>query len=157
MFLALIVVSLFGCKSSGTTSNTPVSSYANINSTPNIATSSVENSASGAATAFYKAGNKGDYTNAKNYLSVYVKAYYESNALGLNFENAMDNVTKDGKITKIEVTGGEEYSQANQASVFLKLYYSDGSQKTDFLSLEKVDGRWKILISSLLAASGFGK
>ena len=113
-------------------------------------------SASDVAKAFYKAGNGGDYEKAKSYLSIHAQMGLEAlSPLGMAFESAMDAATKDGTIVRIQVKGGEEYPGGYQASMYLTLHYADGSQEQDFLMLQKEDGRWKILESTLLITGAF--
>jgi len=120
-------------------------------------------SPSDVAKAFYKAGNEGSYEKAESYLSISMKMAFEMGAFGgvgftggsgLEFENMMDGATKDGTIAQIEVKGGEEYPGGYQAMVYLTLHYTDGSQAQDVLMLQKEDGNWKIMQSSLLLTGG---
>lgn len=120
-------------------------------------------SPSDVAKTFYKAGNEGNYEKAESYLSISMKMAFEMGAFGgvgftggsgLEFENMMDGATKDGTIAQIEVKGGEEYPGGYQAMVYLTLHYTDGSQAQDVLMLQKEDGNWKIMQSSLLITGG---
>lgn len=120
-------------------------------------------SPSDVAKTFYKVGNEGSYEKAESYLSISMKMAFEMGALGgvgftggssMAFENMMDGATKDGTIARIEVKGGEEYPGGYQAMVYLTLHYTDGSQAQDVLMLQKEDGNWKIMQSSLLITGG---
>ena len=79
---------------------------------------------------------------------------YEMVGLGIDYENAMDGATRYGTIAQIEVRGEEEYPGGYQAMVYLTLHYTDGSQAQDVLMLQKEDGNWKIMQSSLLLTGG---
>ncbi|MBA7546838.1 hypothetical protein ES705_39237 [subsurface metagenome] len=120
-------------------------------------------SPSDVAKDFYKAGNDGNYEKAESYLSISMEMAFEMGAFGgvgftggsgLEFENMMDGATKDGTIARIEVKGGEEYPGGYQAMVYLTLHYTDGSRAQDVLMLQKEDGNWKILQSTLLLTGG---
>jgi len=104
------------------------------------------------AKAFYKAANDGNYDEAIDYLSIHLQMGFDiMNPLGMGIENAMDGVTRNGTIQKIEIKGGEEFPSGYQAMVYLTLHYTDGRQAQDVLTLQKEDGKWKIIISTLLA------
>ncbi len=120
-------------------------------------------SAPDVAKAFYKAGNAGNYEKAESYLSFTMTMVFDMGILGgvgssggssLAFENMMDGTTKNGTISKIEVTGGEEFIADVQAMVYLTLHYTDGTQAQDVLMLQKSDGNWKIMQSTLLVTGG---
>ncbi len=102
------------------------------------------------AIAFYRAGNGGDYTRAYNYLAPETRIGWEMmGAFMSRFDNAMDAATKNGDITRIDVTDAIQYG-GTSATVRLTLNYRDGSQRQDVLTLTKVDRRWRIFSSTLL-------
>ena len=120
-------------------------------------------SASDVAKGFYRAGNEGNYEKAESYLSSSMKMVFDMGVLGgvgssggssLAFENMMDGTTKNGTISQIEVTGGDEFIADVQAMVYLTLHYTDGTQAQDVLMLQKSDGNWKIMQSTLLVTGG---
>ncbi len=118
----------------------------------------VGESPSDVAKAFYKAGNEGDYEKAFSYLSIHIQMAYKMPGAGLvfgKFDNAMDGVTKNGTIKRIEVEGGEEFPGGHQAVIYVTLHYADGDKKQDVLTLQKEDGRWKIIMSILLATGAY--
>ena len=102
------------------------------------------------AMAFYKAGNAGNYEKAYDYLAPEAQMAWEMmGAFMPSFDNAMDDATKVGTITRIEAKETVEYSGA-YATVWLTLDYNDGSREQDVLTLIKVDKGWRIYMSTLL-------
>ena len=102
------------------------------------------------AMAFYRAGNEGNYDKAYSYLAPETQMSWEMLGMMMpSFDNAMDDATKGGDITRIESKQAIEYSGA-YATVRLVIYYRDGNQTEDVLTLMKVDGRWRIYMSTLL-------
>ena len=102
------------------------------------------------AMAFYRAGNEGNYNKAYTYLTTETQMAWEMMGMMLpSFDNAMDDATRDGTITRIESKQAVEYSGA-YATVRLAIYYNDGDNTEDVLTLIKEDGRWKIFTSILL-------
>lgn len=111
---------------------------------------SAAQSATSVVTAFYKAGNSGDYSKAKSLLMM--SGAYDQMNLGfgsLSFERGMDGITKGGKIASIEVKGGDSIGQ-NYAVVYATLHYNDGTQAEDTLQLMNSGDGWKIYLSNLL-------
>jgi hypothetical protein len=115
-----------------------------------LATGCGGGSPSDVAKAFYRTGNEGNYAKAESYMSINMQMAFEMVGLGMDFENAMDVATRYGTIAQIEVRGVEEYPGGYQAMVYLTLHYTDGSEAQDYLMLQKEDGNWKIMQSSLL-------
>ena len=102
------------------------------------------------AVAFYRAGNEGSYTKAYNYLAPQTRMAWEMmGAFVPRFDNAMDNATQGGSITRIEVQDTIEYGGMH-ATVRVTLDYRASSPEQDVLTLTKVDGQWKIFSSTLL-------
>ena len=102
------------------------------------------------AIAFYRAGNGGNYPEAYNYLTPETRMAWEMmGAFMSRFDNSMDAATKNGTITRIDVTDAIQYGGVS-ANVRLTLHYRDGSQRQDVLTLTKVDRRWRIFSSTLL-------
>ena len=102
------------------------------------------------AMAFYKAGNEGNYDKAYAYLAPETQMSWEMLGMMLpSFDNAMDDATRSGDISRIESKQAVEYS-GSYATVRLTIYYTDGDDTEDVLTLLKVDGRWKIFTSVLL-------
>ena len=102
------------------------------------------------AMAFYRAGNEGNYDKAYSYLAPETQMSWEMLGMMLpSFDNAMDDATRDGDIARIESKQAMEYS-GTSATVRLTIYYGDGDDTEDVLTLIKVDGRWRIFTSVLL-------
>lgn len=102
------------------------------------------------AMAFYRAGNEGDYNKAYSYLAPETQMSWEMLGMMMpSFDNAMDDATKGGDITRIESKQAIEYSGA-YATVRLTIEYGNGSQTEDVLTLMKVNGKWRIFTSVLL-------
>lgn len=85
---------------------------------------------------------KGNYKKARGYLSIHsqMAMEYMKPLPGMpSFEEQMDAATKEGTIARIEIKGGEKFD--HQAVVYLTLYYKDGSQEQDAITLLKGDGK----------------
>jgi hypothetical protein len=100
------------------------------------------------AMAFYRAGNEGNYEKAATYLFPSIERAWEMLPSIRRFDTAMDAATKDGTITRIEAT--ETIEVGGVATVWLTLDYRDGSREEDILTLMKVDGEWRVYMSTLL-------
>lgn len=105
--------------------------------------------------AFYRAGNEGNYAKANSYMSVHFQAGMQIASPGImpSFEEQMDAATKMGDITRIEITGGEKFGVGQPAMVYLTLYFRDGSQEKDIVTLRQEDERWKIVMSTWLMSA----
>jgi hypothetical protein len=102
------------------------------------------------AMAFYRAGNEGNYEKAFGYLTPEIRMAWKMGVPFIpRFDNAMDAATRGGTIARIEAEEAVEYAGAF-ATVWLTLVYEDGSQARDVLTLMKVDGEWRIYMSTLL-------
>jgi len=100
------------------------------------------------AVAFYQAANRGDYAKAEGYLHSDHRMAIKA---GLwNFPKTVDAVTKKGSIKRIQVEEVGNYEDGI-VKVMLRLFYADGTQDYDIMTLCKVDGHWKIALSKLLS------
>ena len=86
----------------------------------------------------YMAANAGKYAEANDFLCQ--KALTLAKALGE--EAAWDMATKNRTITKIEIL--EEKISGQEARVYFRLYFEDGSYRNDEEVLVFENGRWKI-------------
>ena len=99
-----------------------------------------EKSPSATVEAAYMAANDGKYSEAEKYLS---SEFINAQKTGVVvLKGVWDLATRNGTIQKIEIlkeeVGGEE------ATVYIKLYFKDGSTKEDCEPLIKENGVWKI-------------
>jgi hypothetical protein len=110
-------------------------------------------SPSSTVTAFYTAGNSGEYDKAKEYLFLSNQMDFE--LLGMSFERSMDNVTRNGSIGQIKVRDGEVLGEG-YSIVYVTLVYKDGQEAEDTIQLMKSSGKWKIVMSILMAIGSGG-
>jgi hypothetical protein len=97
--------------------------------------------------AFYLAANEGRYSEAEQMLSEDAQKAIKGDLgqLAGGFKGICDKNTKEGTITKVEVT--KEDIRGEGATVVVKISFKDGSTKDeDKNSLIKEKGSWKLTI-----------
>lgn len=97
--------------------------------------------------AAYLAANQGRYSEAEQYLSADVSAAIEKqweNRGGM--KAAWDSETRNGAIEKIEIL--QEDIRGDQATLYFRLHFKDGSTRDDHGPLMKQGSVWKIAPSN---------
>lgn len=94
--------------------------------------------------AFYDAANKGEYEEAKQYLSREGLRYIEGavGALAGGWKGILDGYTRDGTLAQVDVS--EVTVRGEGASLTVTKRFEDGTTEELPIEFVKEDGKWKI-------------
>ena len=92
--------------------------------------------------AFYRAANRGRYSEIEKYLSPDALKGMRAMVLLAGREEAIDELTRQRTIKKIEIL--KEEVQGEEVTVNFVLHFRDGNTHKESLTLIKEKGMWKL-------------